>query len=111
MAVTGATGNVGRAAVQRLVADGDCARILLRHEVTSGSAVPPAADADSSAVASYLVGLPGVEAVRGDINDPASLRDLLVGCEAARAPEKATVKCEFSNILNSFRRNRGVMQG
>jgi len=89
VAVTGATGNVGRAAVQRLVADGDCARILLRHEVSSGSAVPPAADADSSAVASYLVGLPGVEAVRGDINDPASLRDLLVGCDAVIAAHGA----------------------
>ena len=45
--------------------------------------------ADSSAVASYLVGLPGVKDVRGDINDPASLRDLLVGCDAVIAAHGA----------------------
>ena len=90
VAVTGATGKVGRLAVQRLVANGNQARILLRHEVPSGGppsdlAAPPPEDADSATVAKYLCNLRGVEAVPGDINDKPSLDTLLTGCSAVLA--------------------------
>lgn len=62
--VTGATGNVGRRVVDRLFAAGRQVRALTRR--------PEAA------------GLPaGVEAVRGDLTDPAALDGALAGVEAA----------------------------
>ena len=90
VAVTGATGKVGRLAVQKLVAGGNTARILLRHPVSEPSepsdpSTPPPGDADSVTVARYLMGLKNVEAVRGDINDAQSLETLLVGCSAVLA--------------------------
>ena len=95
VAVTGATGNVGRRVVQNLVANGAQAKILLRHAVqeeglsSSDLSAPPPADADSKAVARYLVNLAGVEAVKGDINDQASLDALLAGCSAVIAAHGA----------------------
>ena len=90
VAVTGATGKVGRLAVMKLVAGGDTARILLRHTVPgdvprSDPAKPPPAEADKTEVAAFLVGLQNVEVVRGDINDKASLDQLLTGCSAVLA--------------------------
>jgi uncharacterized protein YbjT (DUF2867 family) len=62
--VTGATGNIGGAVVRALAADGVPVRALVRGEAP--------------------LGLPaGVQAVRGDLGHPESLRDALAGAEAA----------------------------
>ncbi|MFJ4567890.1 NAD(P)H-binding protein [Streptomyces caelestis] len=58
--VTGATGNVGREIVARLVTHGAAVRRLDRRQVESH---------------------PGVESVVGDLTDPASVREALVGVD------------------------------
>ena len=82
VAVVGPTGKVGRLAVKRLVEQGYTPRILLRHKPAAAAAPSLAKDADKDSVAAYLCGLEGVEAVAGDINDRASLDELLQGCSA-----------------------------
>jgi dihydroflavonol-4-reductase len=62
--ITGAGGFVGRAVLDRLIADGRTVRALTRSE----------ASADALRAA-------GAEPVRGDILDPASLAPALAGCE------------------------------
>lgn len=61
--VTGATGNVGSELVAALLADGHAVRALVRGERPAG--LPAQA-----------------QAVRGDLNDPASLADGLAGAES-----------------------------
>lgn len=62
--VTGAGGFVGRALVRCLAEDGIAVRALVRHGLTAPADVPP-----------------GVELVRGDVADPASLPAAVAGCE------------------------------
>lgn len=103
VAVTGPTGKLGRAAVRQLVANGYEAKILLRHSATAPqgasdvSRLPPI-DADSAAVATYLLGLKGVEAIKGDINDEASLTELLTGCSAVLAVHGARRTRKLSDL-------------
>jgi putative NADH-flavin reductase len=104
VAVTGPTGKLGRAAVRQLVTNGHEARILLRHNVPTTSearsdpAQMPPLDASSTAVAAYLVGLQGVEAVKGDINDEASLEQLLTGCSAVLSVHGARRTRKLSDL-------------
>ncbi len=63
--VTGATGFVGSAVVRTLLARGEAVRILVRRPGDRGQ----------------VAGLP-VEAVVGDLRDPASLAPAVVGCTA-----------------------------
>jgi uncharacterized protein YbjT (DUF2867 family) len=60
--VTGATGNVGGEVVDALLTDGHQVRALVRGERPAGL-------------------LAGAEAVRGDLNEPASLTDALAGVQ------------------------------
>jgi dihydroflavonol-4-reductase len=62
--VTGATGKVGNAVARALAARGDEVRVLVRD---TGRAKPLLPD--------------GVDAVQGDVTDPASLRPAVEGCE------------------------------
>jgi hypothetical protein len=80
IAVVGATGKVGRQAVQQLVENGYIARILLRHRPDA------TAEPDSpAAVAARLTSLPGVETVKGDVTSTDSCNELLTGCSAVLA--------------------------
>jgi len=62
--VTGATGKVGHAVASALLERGDEVRALVRDPRRAASAVPS-----------------GSELARGDVTDPASLRDAAEGCE------------------------------
>jgi nucleoside-diphosphate-sugar epimerase len=62
--VTGATGKVGHAVAQALASRGDEVRALVRDPARAAGVLPP-----------------GVEAVRGDVTDPASVVAAVQGCE------------------------------
>jgi dihydroflavonol-4-reductase len=62
--VTGATGKVGHATARALVERGDEVRALVRNPGASASLLPP-----------------GVEPVRGDVTEPASVERAAAGCE------------------------------
>jgi NAD(P)-dependent dehydrogenase (short-subunit alcohol dehydrogenase family) len=89
VAVIGATGKVGRLAVQQLVSQGYTARVLLRKEVGAGAAstgMPPTVDAEVDDVYAWYASSPsGIERVVGDVTDRDSLETLLEGCSAVLA--------------------------
>jgi dihydroflavonol-4-reductase len=62
--VTGATGKVGHAVAQALIARGDDVRALVRDPARASGVLPA-----------------GVEAVRGDVTDPSSVAAAVDGCE------------------------------
>jgi dihydroflavonol-4-reductase len=62
--VTGATGKVGHATARALLAAGHDVRVLVRDPARAAAVVPA-----------------GVEAVKGDVTDPASLDAAAAGCE------------------------------
>ena len=62
--VTGATGNVGNAVAAALARRGDEVRALVRDPARAAAVLPQ-----------------GVEAVRGDVTDPASVEAAAAGCE------------------------------
>src|SRR5215208_503142 len=62
--VTGATGKVGHAVASALLERGDEVRALVRDPARAADTVPA-----------------GVEPVRGDVTDPASVRRAAEGCE------------------------------
>lgn len=102
VAIVGATGKVGRSAVQQLVDRGYKARILLRHDLQSVAPTSmPGADAAASDVASYLASLPGVETVVGDVTDIASCQALLSGCSACLALHGARRTRKFSDLWSN----------
>ena len=101
IAVVGATGKVGRSAVQQLVQRGYVPRILLRHTIEEGTldtSEPLADDASPAAVATYLASLPGVETVSGDVTDRASCDALLSGCTAVLALHGARRTRQLSDL-------------
>ena len=84
LALTGATGRLGRIAVQKLSQRGFSTRLLVRHSI-EGVTPSIEADAPPAAIAAYLAKLPGVTVVKGDVTDTASVVTLLEGCEACLA--------------------------
>ena len=62
--VTGATGKVGHAIARALAQRGDDVRALVRNPARAAQVLPA-----------------GVEALRGDVTDPASLGPAVAGCE------------------------------
>lgn len=103
VAVIGATGRVGRAAVQQLVAKGVKCKILVRSSSSSLPAAPAQlADCTSSAeVAAYLASLQGVTVVPGDVGNTAALQSLVQDCDACLALYGATRKSKISDLWNS----------
>ena len=104
VAVIGATGRVGRAAVQQLVAKGIKCKILVRSSSSSSLPAAPTqlADCTSSAeVATYLASLQGVSVVPGDVGNTAALQSLVQDCDACLALYGATRKSKISDLWNS----------
>lgn len=96
IAVVGATGKVGRQAVQQLSDRGFKTRVLTRH------AVDAAAEPGSpSAVLATLTALPGVEAVAGDVTSLASCDALLEGCSAVLALHGARRTRKLSDLWSN----------
>lgn len=70
VAVTGATGKLGRAVVQQLVAKSIPCKILVRR--TPAAEPSSAADATPEQVLAWLAGMPGVNIVQGDVTNRCS---------------------------------------
>mmetsp|Transcript_69707 Transcript_69707/g.204016 ORF Transcript_69707/g.204016 Transcript_69707/m.204016 type:complete len:325 (+) Transcript_69707:107-1081(+) len=97
VAVIGATGKVGRHAVRQLVEQGHQVRCMVRHDA---SGQPNAGkDASPAEVAAYLAEMPGVELVRGDVEDRKSVMDLLKGCSACLAVFGAVRRTKFTDVF------------
>jgi len=98
VAVTGATGKLGRAAVQQLVAKNVPVRVLMRHTPAPASEASSAPEATAPQVAAWLNSLPGVTLVKGDINDRESVCTLLSGCSACIACHGARRMWKLSDL-------------
>ncbi|CAK9114576.1 Uncharacterized protein ycf39 (ORF319) [Durusdinium trenchii] len=88
VAVTGATGKLGRHAVEQLVAAGHPVRCLVRCQV--GAVGRRDKEATSEEVAAWLASLPGVELIQGEVTDGETLQKLLQGCSACLALHGST---------------------
>ena len=80
--ITGATGNIGRELIQVLISKEVAFRVMVRSQ----------ADAETFAQ------LPGVEVVRGDFNDAASLADAVQGIEKAFLLTPSSEKAEEQQL-------------
>jgi|EP00979_Chaetoceros_neogracilis_P016007 hypothetical protein len=78
VAVIGATGNIGRAAIAQLSRANVDIKCLLRHDITSEDRVLSA----SAKVAASLASLKGVTMVMGDVTNKESIAHLIEGCDA-----------------------------
>jgi len=113
IAVIGATGKVGRLAVQELLQQGYTARVLWRHSKAeavaadasdglvndAASSEPPTAESDADDVAAWYASEPlGVEKVQGDVTQRESLDTLLCGCTAVLALHGARRTSKLSDL-------------
>ena len=103
VAVSGATGRLGRLGVQKLVDSGYQVKALLRHDILPGIAPSAAPDAPPPAVAAYLASLPGVELVKGDVTDKASVERLLDGTSACLALHGARRMRKYASSISKFK--------
>lgn len=85
VAVVGPTGKLGRACVKLLCESGVRTRVLCRHDANPSTVPGAGAGATASEVTAWLAAQPGVELVRGDVTDMASVAALLKGCDACLA--------------------------
>ena len=94
-------GRLGRIAVQKLSDKGIPCKILLRHNAGNVNTTPKDIEsAESSAeVAAYLLSLPMVEAVKGDVTDKESVKELLKDASSVLAVYGANRKSKISDAL------------
>ena len=83
VAVTGATGKLGRHAVEQLVAAGHPVRCLVRCDPAATAS--RGQDARNTEVAAWLATLPGVELIKGEVTDRQAVGHLLQGCKVCLA--------------------------
>jgi len=104
VAVIGATGRLGRWAVQELVDRGIPCHLLVRNMPphASSSAVPKSLqDCESSEqVLLYFQSLPNVSLMQGDVSDVEALTSLVADCSACLALWGATRRSKFSDLWN-----------
>ncbi|KAL7572579.1 hypothetical protein ACA910_000396 [Epithemia clementina (nom. ined.)] len=118
VAVIGATGRLGRIAVQKLVDDGISCKILLRNNHHHHANDKQSEDATTSSssqnsplvlspksskeeVVAYLTSLPNVEIVSGDVGNVQALKELLQDCDACLALYGATRRSKLSDLWNN----------
>lgn len=99
IAVTGATGKLGREAVELLSSSGAALRILARREVDPTVEPSIAPDATAAEVLAYFAKAPNVELVRGDVTDEKSVTRLLAGTDACLALHGATRRLKLRDFL------------
>lgn len=106
VAVIGATGRLGREAVQQLHARGIECNILVRKTLPSAEEIPKSTKESAtttltkSQVVADLSSLKGVHIVEGDVTDLESLHTLLDGCTACLALFGATRRSRLSDLWN-----------
>ena len=111
VAVIGATGRLGREAVQQLHARGIKCNVLVRKSLPSSVELPTtktkttASENDSttmtkSQILAHFSTLKGVHIVEGDVTDMDSLHALLDGCTACLALFGATRRSRLSDMWN-----------
>eukprot|EP00930_Biecheleria_cincta_P006807 TRINITY_DN107888_c0_g1_i1.p1 TRINITY_DN107888_c0_g1~~TRINITY_DN107888_c0_g1_i1.p1 ORF type:complete len:320 (+),score=47.48 TRINITY_DN107888_c0_g1_i1:56-1015(+) len=98
VAVTGATGKLGRKVVQQLLAHGYKVRCLVRHN-PNGMSPSDATTASPAQVAAWLATLDGVDVVPGDVNNPERVKSLLRGCSACLAMHGARRATKLTDLL------------
>ena len=86
--VTGATGKVGHSVARALLERGDDVRVLVRNPGRAAAVLPP-----------------GVEAVRGDVTEPATVERAAAGCElvfnAMGLPEQWFADADIFDRVNA----------
>ena len=97
VAVIGATGRLGRLAVQQLVEQGIACKILVRKAPPT-DAKPLTVDSSRDDVVAYLANLPGVSVVQGDVGNKESLQTLTQDCDACLALFGATRRSKISDL-------------
>lgn len=95
VAVIGATGQLGRRAVQQLVDQGVECNILLR--INNNTKIQ--SESKKRDLISYLTNLPGVTAIPGDVANKTALSLLLRDCQACLALHGATRRSRLSDFL------------
>jgi uncharacterized protein YbjT (DUF2867 family) len=80
VAVTGATGKLGRRAVVNLSKQGVPTRCLVRRDIPPDT--QPNINGTSVQVAAYLKSLPNVELIKGDVTNQESIETLMEGCSS-----------------------------
>jgi len=98
VAVTGATGKLGRKVVEQLIERGYGVRCLVRRD-PSGVKPSNAPSASPRQVAAWLANLPGVDVVPGDVTSPDRVEVLLRGCSACLAVHGARRQTKLSDFL------------
>lgn len=106
VAVIGATGRLGREAVQQLHDRGIECNILVRKSLPSSEEPSTVTKPDSttsltkSQVVAHLSSLKGVHIVEGDVTDVESLHTLLDGCTACLALFGSTRRSRLGDLWN-----------
>mmetsp|Transcript_30239 Transcript_30239/g.63172 ORF Transcript_30239/g.63172 Transcript_30239/m.63172 type:complete len:338 (-) Transcript_30239:24-1037(-) len=103
VAVIGATGRLGRIAVQQLVDQGIGCNLLMRSKPTVElEEIPTALTGDSTKeeVVAYLASLEGVNIVQGDVGNVQALEELFADCQACLALYGSTRRSVISDIWN-----------
>jgi len=106
VAVIGATGKLGRQAVQQLVSAGVACNVLLRSP-TDNTGPPPGYLEDcqtSQQVGAYFSSLPLVRVVQGDVTNVDSLIELTRDCQACLGLWGATRRSKLSDLFRDYRR-------
>jgi len=100
VAVIGATGRLGRIAVQQLVNKGIACNILVRNSASPDTDIPSSLTGSSTReeVTTYLSSLDGVSAVQGDVGNVEALKELLKDCNACLALYGSTRRSKLSDI-------------
>jgi uncharacterized protein YbjT (DUF2867 family) len=101
VAVTGATGRLGREAVQQLVQRGVNCKLLVRSTPSTAAPYTLSKESSKDEVIAFLASLKGVELVQGDIGNAEALRQLLKDCQACLALHGATRRSKISDIWNT----------
>lgn len=100
VAITGATGRLGRRAVVQLSKNGIPTRCLVRRDIPDDT--KPDLNGTSVQVAAYLKSLPNVELIKGDVTNQESIDTLMKGCSSVLSLHGPVAGSPWKSLLPSF---------